>query len=51
MGVYTTYKLDNYSNLSKYYYILINISVGGGVYINCYIKGIIILYKYCHGKS
>jgi len=51
MGVYTTYKLDNYSGLGKYYYVLINISVSKGVYTNCYIKGIIILYKYYYSKS
>ena len=51
MGVYTTYKLDNHSGPGKYYCIPINISVGGGVYTNCYTKGMATLCKYRYGKS
>ena len=51
IGVYTTCKLNNYSGLSKYYYVLTNISIGKGACINCYIKGIVILYKHRYSKS
>jgi len=51
MGVCITCKLNNHSGLSKYYYVLTNISVGKGVYTNCYAKGIVTLYKYRYGKS